>query len=153
MDRYQPLADQVFLEYSQLYHTSMRIMAISHTTSVIQWITALAISRHHSVELARIAALFHDYASYTQNCGHEQHAKFSSLLAVQFLEKTGQFKQYEIDNIAFAIRVHSKKDQEDSPFCELLKDADLLASYMEDPDQPLTPSQSRRLLHALQSLQ
>ena len=37
----------------------------------------------------------------------------------------------------------------DSPLCELLKDADILARFLEDPNKPLTGIARQRLIDAL----
>ncbi len=61
------------------------------------------------LERAKVAALFHDYAQFIDNCPHSQHAKLSSLHAYKYLKECGLFKTTEIDDITYAIRQHSKK--------------------------------------------
>ena len=78
-------------------------------------------ARGTNLERAKVAALFHDYAQFIDNCPHSQHAKLSSLHAYKYLKESGLFKTTEIDDITYAIRQHSKKESFDSPLCEALK--------------------------------
>lgn len=148
MNRYEIVKDFVYSKYAKITYEPLRIAAITHTSGVDTCITFLAISRGIKPEKAKIAALLHDYAQFVENCPHAQHASLSSIFAHKYLKETGLFKVNEIDDICFAISEHSKKDQYDSPLCELLKDADVLARFLENPDQELTGIRKQRLLDA-----
>lgn len=152
MKRYEIVKEYVYDEFNKIYNVPLKTKAFTHTNSVDNCITLLAISRNMDVECAKIAALFHDYAQFVDNCPHSQHAKLSSLHAHNYLDSLHLFKVFEIDDICFAIGEHSKKNQYDSPMCELLKDADVLASFLEDPTQEFTGIKKQRLLDAVSDL-
>lgn len=152
MDQYEKAKEFILSKYANIYNETLRIEAISHTMQVDSLITLLAISRGYKYEKAKIAALFHDYAQYIDNCPHSQHAKLSSLYAHKYLHEQKLLKIHDIDDICFAISQHSKKDQEDSPLCELLKDADCLARFLEDPSYPLDKARKKRVYNALKDI-
>lgn len=58
----------------------------------------------------------------------------------------------EIDEIGYMIGQHSYKNDIDSPMCELLKDADVLARFLDDPYQTYTGKKKERLLNACADL-
>ncbi len=62
------------------------------------------------------------------------------------------FKMREIDEIGYMIGQHSYKNHIDSPMCELLKDADVLARFLEDPYQTFSGAKKERLLNACADL-
>lgn len=153
MRRYELVKDYVYSKFAEIQYEPLRIAAISHTASVDTCITFLAISRGIKPEKAKIAALFHDYAQFIDNCPHTQHAKLSSIYAHKYLSETKMFKVNEIDDICFAIGQHSKKEIYDSPLCELLKDADVLARFLENPDMELKGIRKQRLLDSCADIQ
>ena len=153
LTRYEKAKAFVYERFAKIHNEPLRIAAISHTAMVDSCVTLLAITRSISVEKAKIAALFHDYAQYIDNCAHSEHARLSSLHAHQYLSQSKEFKVYEIDDICFAIAQHSKKELFDSPLCELLKDADILARFLENPDKPPTGIKRQRLIDALADIQ
>ena len=149
MKKYEIVKDYVYSQYSKISYEPLKTAAYTHTAMVDASITLLAISRNIRIERAKICALFHDYAQYIDNCAHSEHARLSSLHAHQYLTQAKEFKVYEVDDICFAIAQHSKKEIFDSPLCELLKDADILARFLEDPNKPLTGIARQRLIDAL----
>lgn len=153
LERYEKVKEYVYSQYAKIYNENLRIMAITHTNSVDMAITLLSMARGTNLERAKIAALFHDFAKYIDNCPDSQHAKLSSLHAHKYLKETGLFKVIEIDDIAYAISRHSKKSSFDSPLCETLKDADVLARFLENPNENLTGIKRQRLLDAVNDIQ
>ncbi|MGI6510846.1 MAG: HD domain-containing protein [Catenisphaera adipataccumulans] len=151
-DRYETVREYVYGEYSKIGSRAFRVAAITHTSAVDTCITLLAMSRNSKIEKAKIAALLHDFAQYTQNCAHSEHARLSSILAHKYLSSTHLFKVYEIDDICYAIAQHSHKESYDSPLCELLKDADIMARFLENPNMELTGIKKQRLLDACADL-
>ena len=149
LQRYEKAKAYVYEQFAKINNEPLRIAALTHTAMVDSCITLLAISRSSALEKAKIAALFHDYAQYIDNCAHSELARLSSLHAHQYLTQAKEFKVYEVDDICFAIAQHSKKEIFDSPLCELLKDADILARFLEDPNKPLTGIARQRLIDAL----
>lgn len=153
LERYEKVKDYVYSQYAKIYNENLKIAALTHTNSVDLTITLIAMARGTNLEKAKIAALFHDYAKYIDNCPDTQHAKLSSLHAYKYLKESGQFKTTEIDDITYAIRQHSNKESFDSPLCEALKDADVFARFLENPQAPLTGIKRQRLLNACADIQ
>ena len=148
MERYEKCKEYVYANFSKIAYEPVRVAAFIHTNSVDNAITLLAISRGLKLELARIAALFHDYSQYVENCPHQDHARLSTLHANQYLKSTNLFKTTEIDDICFAIAQHSHKTSYDSPLCEALKDADVFARFLENPTIKMEGIRKERLLNA-----
>lgn len=148
LQRYEIIKDYVYTKYTKIYNETLRQEALTHTAQVDTCITLLAMSRGKDIEMAKIIALFHDFAQFTQNCKHEEHARLSSILANKYLTETGLFKTNEIDDICFAIAQHSQKNVYDSPYCELIKDADIMARFFTDPTMELKGNRKQRLLDA-----
>lgn len=144
MQRYEIVKDYVYSQYLKIYNTAIKQHAIVHTAMVDSNAALLAIKRNQDVELAKIAALLHDYAQFVENCPHSKHAQLSAEFAQKYLSETGLFSDEEIQMVSEAIRLHSNKDQIDSKFCEIIKDADVMARFLEDPDSKMSPSKEMR---------
>ncbi len=149
MNRYEAARTYVYSHFSKLYNPDLMESAYTHTSSVDNFITLVSLSRKLPLELAKIAALFHDFARYADNCPARDHARLSSLHAHKYLVSTGDFETSEIDDICYAIASHSKKsDFSDDPLAEALKDADVLAEFVQDPHTEFDPIRSKRLVQA-----
>jgi len=59
------------------------------------------------------------------------HAQAGYLPAKKFLAGLGCFTDKEIEQIATAVRNHSRKTERDGPLDELAKDADIYARYLQ----------------------
>lgn len=153
LERYEQVKAYIYSQYAQIYNENLKVAALTHTNSVDMSITLIAMARGTNLERAKIAALFHDYAKFIDNCPDDQHARLSSLHAYKYLKESGLFKTTEIDDITYAIGQHSNKDQFDSPLCEALKDADVLARFLENPEAPITGIKRQRLLNACADIQ
>lgn len=153
MHRYQVVKEYVYDQFANIYNNTLKINALTHTATVDSCITFLAIARGQKTERAKIAALFHDFAQYIDNCPRDEHAKLSSLHAHNYLVSTNLFSTIEVDDICYAISQHSCKNIVDSPLCELLKDADILARFLEDPKHPFNKIEKQRLLNACADIQ
>ena len=152
MKRYEIVKEYVYRKYNQIYNLDLKTLAFTHTNSVDICITMLAMARNLPIELAKIAALLHDFSQFVDNCPHDQHAKLSSLEAYQYLTSLKQFKIEEIDEICFAIAQHSKKSEYHSPLCEVLKDADILAHFFNDLNKNFSDIERQRLLDSCSDL-
>ena len=153
MKKYEIVKDYVYSQYSKISYEPLKTAAYTHPAMVDASITLLAISRNLRIERAKICALFHDYAQFVDNCPHDQHAKLSSLYCSQFLRQTELFKINEIDDICYAISRHSFKNKYDSPLCETLKDADVMARFLENPECELSDIEKQRLFKATADIQ
>lgn len=116
----------VFEKYNSLYNPALRMAAVSHTIRVMD-----AMMLVNPSENARAAALLHDLARYTENVG-KGHGPRSAVLACALLKECG-FDEESIQAVTSAIACHSKKRQTDCALAEDLKDADVLARWLEDP--------------------
>lgn len=153
MTRYEKAKDYVYEQFSGIYNPAFQQAAFCHTNSVDNMITLLAIARGLDVELCKIAAIFHDYAKYADNCPYTEHARLSSLHAHKFLCSMKDISISDIDEICYAIDRHSDKKKADSPFCEALKDADVMARFVEDPLQEFSKDKRERLLKGFADLE
>lgn len=150
-ERYEKIAQAVFEEYSKIYYASLRIQAIRHTTLVDGWITLLAGQRNLDLELAKISAILHDIAKYSENCTRN-HARIGSQLAQNRMLEMNEFAPEEIEQVRVAILHHSDKDHIDDPLDEALKDADILASWSVDPNEPLGAVRENRFIRLKKEL-
>lgn len=87
-----------------------------------------------TAELAEIAGFLHDYSKYVDKC-EENHAENSAIESEKILKNMLKFTDEEIQLICHAIRVHSNKENIDSDFDEILKDADEMQHYLRNPNE------------------
>lgn len=108
-----------------------------------------------TAELAEIAGMLHDYTKYmhtnTLHGKDENHAAESALCARGILAQLEIFAQDEIDLICKAIHCHSDKNQTDTYFDEILKDADEMQHYFRNPEEEyyFRKERTQRLLKEL----
>lgn len=152
MQRYQQLKSQILSSYCSIKQSTLREEAITHTLSVIDMSLLLAHHRQLNDEWSACAALLHDLSIYLYNTGHLGHAQKSAQYAQPFLTESG-FQQEEIDVILQAIANHSRKDQRDDPYSEVLKDADLLARSLQEGTIPQQEVRRIRLIRLYKELQ
>lgn len=93
--------------------------------------------------LAAAACSCHDFGRII-NGKQEDHAEFGFVPVQKFLKKTGIFEEKEIEQIAIAVRNHSRKDVVGEPLEEIVKDADVLDFYQYGYDM-YKKSQTDRL--------
>ena len=103
-----------------------------HLYSVSQACAMLAMKRRLNVELAAVAGLLHDIYAYKTGSRND-HAHQGAVLAGEIMRGLELFSEEEIDMVSRAIYHHSDKDTVDSPFDEMLKDADVLQHVMIMP--------------------
>ena len=115
-----------------------------HLYSVSQACALLAMKRQQNVELAAIAGLLHDIHAY-QMGNRKDHAHQGALAAKKILQELNLFSEEEIDMVSQAIWRHSDKDTVDSPFDEVLKDADALQHFLIMPLADSAPHEAARV--------
>ena len=115
-----------------------------HLYSVSQTCALLAMKRGQNVELAAIAGLLHDIHAY-QTGNRKDHAHQGALAAKKILQELNLFSEEEIDMVSQAIWHHSDKDVVDSPFDEVLKDADALQHFLIMPLADPAPHEAARV--------
>lgn len=145
MNRVSIVRDFVYTKYANIYNQNIRTVALTHTSAVLNNVTLLSKKRNEDVELAQIAALLHDYSQFYEGALPKMHAQKGSEFAKTYLDSLSLFTSEEIEKIVFCISVHSQKESIHSSFDEVLKDADLLAKYLENPEEELKDYEIKRL--------
>ncbi|MBF0579303.1 HD domain-containing protein [Erysipelotrichaceae bacterium RD49] len=145
-ERYEKIHDLIVEEFQTIYNQTLRTYAVEHTSMVDAYITLIASSRGLDVELAKVCAVLHDYFKFTRNMPLE-HALRGARIARTVLTDSKLFTPEEINLVVHAIEEHSNKDQQSELLDEALKDADVLASWCENPAKPLSPARQIRLDH------
>lgn len=130
------LEEELLNTYAALAWQPLRLEAVSHTLRVLDMISVLETDT--SLWDRRACAVLHDFGRYIRNSPHHALASAEEALR-RYPQETG---------LADAIRCHSRKNRIDSPLAEDLKDADVLARWLEDPEGYSHP----RLQNALQRI-
>lgn len=134
------VVDELLLDISD---KSNRRCAYIHLYGVSQACVILATKRKENVELAAIAGMLHDIASYITMVSTE-HAHQGAIMAKELLEQLNCFSKTEIEIICSAIYNHSDKSHTHSIFDEILKDADVLQHIFYNPLFEIKKSEKRR---------
>lgn len=121
---------------------------IEHSISVATMATLLAKIDNLDMEIAAIIGICHDLAKYKYNSSFD-HANRSSLLAKEIISSTKLFSNEEIILITTAIKNHSAKEKIDDKYSELIKNADLLVQYLNEPEAILPTKKQNRLNNIL----
>lgn len=102
----------------------------------------LGLQRGVDPDLAAAAASCHDYGRIVtgKQAGHAE-AGFEPVK--EFLERTGLFSEDEIEDIARAVRNHSRKSEKGTPLEEIVKDADVLDYHQYGYTMPRQEQQDR----------
>ena len=97
-----------------------------------------------TAELAEMAGMLHDYVSYQHPAqDREDHAHLCEPVVRALLGEMAVTTAEETDLICSAIYHHSDKDAIDSPFDEILKDADVMQHWLRNPAEPLFRERER----------
>lgn len=88
----------------------------------------LADARGVDPDLASFACAVHDYGRIVTG-KQKDHAESGYEPCKEFLAETDLFTQEEIDQIALAVKNHSKKSEIGTPLEEIVKDADVIDFY------------------------
>lgn len=143
-ERYEKIHDLVMKEFEIIYNKNLYAYAIARTSMVDAYITLIAANRGLDLELAKVCAVLHDYFKFTRNMAYE-HALRGANLAKQVLDESNLFTRAEIEIIVHAIAEHSNKDRVGKSMDEALKDADVLASWAENPAKQLSAAREKRM--------
>lgn len=107
-----------------------------HLVQVSQMCVLLALKRGEDAPLAAIAGALHDVASLRsqdvapykiEGLTPNNHAEIGAAVAADILTGLNIVPPSEQEKICTAIRLHGNKNIVDSPFDEVLKDADIFA--------------------------
>ncbi len=122
---YQTVENQCYGHQKQkAYFHSLQVTSICQLLSFIYNI---------DLELISIIGLFHDYSKYIQHTSFD-HASRSADLTKQILIDSHLFNNEEIDLIYTAIKNHSDKQHIHDLYSEIIKDSDVVAQYLEEPE-------------------
>ena len=116
--------------------------AFSHSYRVSAFAQSLSVLYDLDSSLCKIMGLYHDIAQFV-NHNPFNHAKLSSDMCRNLLKE--HVNEDELDIICNAIRNHSDKHMIHDAYREVLKDADLLATYYEYKDSLLSAQQYSRI--------
>ena len=127
---------QVYNSVKEILNNSDTIPAVyTHLYQVSQCCALIALRRGKNAELATIAGILHDIAYLKSNEKNsniigltgENHAEYGSQIALEILQELNITTSEENNIICTTIQKHIYKNVIDTPFDEILKDADVLA--------------------------
>ena len=143
MERIKEIQAHMDHVISQIPDTGERRCAYVHLYGVSQACALL--------ELAAVTGLLHDIYAYSTG-DRKEHAHKGAAMAKEVLLSLGSFSMEEIDMISRAVYRHSDKETVDSPFDELLKDADILQHYLFNPLSEVPGREAARLTNMKKEL-
>lgn len=141
MSRLKELRKYVYKELFKMDDQDELAAAITHLNGVALAATILAKKRGFDPEVAAMAGVLHDLHAYKTGA-YDEHE--GSELARQILKKLELTNQEETDLICSAIYHHGDKLVVDSPFDELLKDADVISHTLNDPTKAIKDKEKVR---------
>ena len=92
-----------------------------------------------------MAAMLHDLAAY-ETGSYSGHAHRGALVAQTVLDELNLTTPEETNMICSAIYNHDSKNRTDSPFDEVLKDADVMHHTLNDTSKPVKEKEKTRFL-------
>ncbi|MDO8682021.1 MAG: HD domain-containing protein [Armatimonadota bacterium] len=101
-----------------------------HIREAVRYAKTLALKRKIDLDLAAAVAALQNIGRIVTGKS-EGHAEAGYLPAKEFLTRLNCFNEKEIEQIATAVRNHSRKGEQDGPLDELAKDADIYARYLQ----------------------
>lgn len=143
MKRYTQLKEVFYKNLEKSTAGIYKQKAYFHSIQVAQIAMMLANERNLDLELSAIIGLFHDYAQFIR-LNSFNHALYSSEMVSDLLQQYN-FNDDEINIIVTAIKNHSNKDRIHDAYSELIKDADLLVKYYDDPSTIFKPFEQNRI--------
>ena len=146
MDRMEAVRDVVDGILRDMPDGEERKFAYIHLYGVAQAAALIAKKRGENEELAVVAAMLHDIYSY-KNAYTPDHAHKGAVIARAILNELKIFSIEEINLICSAIYRHSDKGTIDSPFDEVLKDADAMQHILYNPLFAVREQELERFYH------
>ena len=140
MSRIKNLQKRVF---KVLADTEEPMKAMAHLHGVSLAAVMIARQRGQDPELAAMAGLLHDLWAYKSG-SYDDHARLGADYARKVLGKTGITTSDETEIVCDAIRHHDDKASVDSPFAEVLKDADVIDHCLTDPTREIKEKERPR---------
>lgn len=143
MSRLKELRKYVYKELFKMDDQDELAAAITHLNGVALAATILVKKRGFDPEVAAMAGVLHDLHAYKTG-SYDEHEHKGSELARQILKKLELTNPEETDLICSAIYHHGDKLVVDSPFDELLKDADVISHTLNDPTKAIKDKEKVR---------
>ncbi|MCD7808437.1 MAG: HD domain-containing protein [Erysipelotrichaceae bacterium] len=141
MNRYENIKNIFYSQIEEHCHGIYKQRAYNHSLAVCSLCQKLALENDLDIELAGVMGLYHDIAQFV-NYSSFNHASRSSEMIQKYLN---EYNNEEKDIIINAIKHHSDKDKIHDIYDEILKDADVLAQYFNEPDIILKDASQKRL--------
>jgi len=149
MNAYEQLKEVFYINIEEKCHGIYKRRAYFHSIQVCSLCQKMALDQNLNLEIAGIMGLFHDYSQFINHSSF-QHAHQSAEMLEKLFQETS-LDQLEQHIILTAIRNHSDKERIDDVYSEILKDADVLAQYLEEPDRVFKVAYQQRLKKYLSS--
>lgn len=143
MGRLKELRNYVDNELNRIADADKRTSAIAHLYGTSLAATVIAKKRGLDPELASMAAMLHDLHAYREG-SYEDHAHKGADLARDILVELKLTDDPETEMICSAIYHHDDKMVSDSPFDEVLKDADVIHHCVNDLSKPVKDKEKAR---------
>ena len=143
MSRLKSLRKYVESELNKMEDPDKRNSALVHLYGVSLAATMLAKKRGLDPELASMAAMLHDMHAYKTG-SYDDHAHKGADLAREILGELKLTDDAETDMICSAIYHHDDKLVVDSPFDEVLKDADVIHHCFNDLSKDVKEKEQAR---------
>ena len=128
-----------------------RFKAVRHLYGVSDICAMLALRRNLDSRICSAAGLLHDLWSYKTGI-EENHAKPGARLAEEILSEIYDFEEDEIKTITDMIKAHSDKGRIQGEYEEVLKDADVVQHYLNDPEKKYVKTKAQRIKRSLREL-
>lgn len=141
LEKISEIVNDILINNSDLEE---RYCGFVHLYGVSSICRLLAIKRGLDAELCGIAGMLHDISSYKLGTGID-HSKLGSIEARKILNEAKCFDKEEIDIICKSIYNHSDKNEIHSVYDEILKDADVLQHYLNNPNFKVEEKEKIRL--------
>lgn len=129
MDRLSTMIYQTNLLFDTINSPENKKMAFHHAFMTLKAVKHIAQIEQVQSDLIEIAAYMHDCQLYFKSSF--SHAQQSASKAYQLLQESQLFSEEECQEIQSMIKHHSLKDQLHSKNDEIIKNADLLAKYLD----------------------
>ena len=143
MSRLSEVRELVHARLNQMPDPPRRDSAVIHLNGVSLAAVLIAEKRGMDPELPAAAAMLHDMAAYLSG-SYDDHAHKGAAMAKGFLQELGIFNAEECECICSMIFHHDDKDVTDSPYDEVLKDADVIHHCFHDPSKPVKAKEQQR---------
>lgn len=147
------IIEDTFVNYLKKCPNELIPYAYSHTYSVVSLSLLIASIRNENQLVCGIAALFHDCAKFSNAKFMCDHANESAIICQKLLKPLNIIEQQDLELISKAIKHHSEKGSKHECACvEILKDADLLSSYLYEKRLPIEDNTKIRLKNMLNEI-